>query len=112
MLAWLGDSRVRAWQGRDERTDELGLTWQSADHWTSRDNVDQSQPGLIALPLFSGHRPWIDRVVTYSDGLSDLDGLPVAPDNTQLQDLIDHTTARPTSDDVTFLEVVVSHTPA
>lgn len=105
VLTWLGDSRLRFWGPGGERTSELGDTFHSDQRWSSRVASVRSEPHVAVYPLMDGQRFLINRLVAYSDGLADLDGLRTPPPSPTLQQLIDQTAVSPSSDDVSIVEI-------
>jgi len=100
MLAWLGDMRCRVWTGQQERPLGPGR-FRTEDRWSSR-------RGPVAGPpqLWWGNLAEVDRLMVYSDGLAVLDDWERSPNDDELSGLIEAAGRSPTSDDISFLEVV------
>jgi hypothetical protein len=105
LVAWMGDSRVRVWGARGERSAELGLSVSAAPRWSSKHGPIGGEPGLFVERLTEGATAGLVSLMAYSDGLVDLDGLPQPPSSTAVRELITAAGRAPTSDDITFLEV-------
>jgi len=105
LLAWMGDSRLRFWGPKDERTSELGETFTVAQRWSSRRGAVGGSPNIFLAPLVVAGKRQLAGLAAYSDGLATLDAYPQLPSNQQLQDLISASGASPNSDDISFLEI-------
>jgi hypothetical protein len=99
ILAWMGDSRIRIWGREEERTDQLGATFHTAERWSSH-RGPVGTPHTISLSLAG-----ITRLLLYSDGLAVLDQHKAVLSNDNLAALITTTGEAPNSDDVSILEV-------
>jgi len=111
VLAWMGDSRIRFWNGPVERTAELGDTLRTDERWSSSRGALGGQPHLMVMPLLTPTQA-VTSLMVYTDGLSDLDSLPPPPSNEALMEMIRHTGDKPTSDDATVLEVRLGRAPS
>jgi len=108
MFAWLGDSRLRLWDARSERTAEFGKTFVTAERWSSRRGPVRSQPHVFVAPLLSADgRLTASRVVAYSDGLADLDARAASVSDAELQALMEASRSRPSNDDMSFIEIQI-----
>jgi hypothetical protein len=105
-LVWMGDSRIRLWGPRGERTADLGDAFHTMERWSSR------RGPVGRVHVFTNAVNEIYRLVVYSDGLSILNSaLDQLPTSRDLDALIGATRAAPTSDDASFLEIAISATP-
>lgn len=100
LLCWLGDMRCRVWRNGHE--EKLAGHFRTEDRWSSR-RGPVAGPAQIVLTNLSG----VSRVMVYSDGLASLDDLPEAPSDPALQAAIEAAGRSPTSDDISFLDIVV-----
>lgn len=106
MLAWHGDSRLRIW-GPGGELDLLPVeAFGSTNRWSSRRGAVGGNPFVFAGPLHDGTHAAITRIVAYSDGISILDRFTEPPTNAALQELIDLLDESPTSDDISFIEML------
>jgi len=101
LLCWLGDIRCRLW--RDGREEKLEGLFRTQDRWSSRRGPVAGPPQLHFAPLQG-----LSRLMIYSDGLASLDALPDPPTDEALQAAIDAAGRSPTSDDISFLDIVFS----
>ncbi len=106
LLAWMGDSRLRAWNKNLECSAELGGVFQTAQRWSTQHGPLNGEPSF-SVSAFNQ----FTSLVAYSDGLSSIDRFGGTPPNAVLQDLIDRTGQSPASDDVVFLEVWLDGAP-
>jgi hypothetical protein len=108
VFAWLGDSRLRLWDARCERTGEFGKTFVTAERWSSRRGPVRSQPHVFIAPLLSADgRLTASRLVAYSDGLVDLDARATSLSDAELQSLMEASRSRPSNDDMSFIEIQI-----
>ncbi len=112
LLAWLGDSRLRFWGPRGERSAELGDTFQTEQRWSTSRGPVNGRPHFLAVPLVgSDGQPLVVRLLAYSDGLSLLDDQQEPLTDVDLQDVVATAGESPTSDDISFLEVWLGPVP-
>jgi len=105
VLAWMGDARVRLWNGIVERTRELGDTFHTAQRWSTRQGLVGGELNFFAAPLEYNQQRQFNLLMVYSDGLASLDAIPKSPKNATVQTLIADSAETPNSDDISFLEV-------
>ncbi len=110
-LAWMGDSRLRLWEGDDAHAVDLGGVFETAQRWSTRRGLVGGEPNVYVAPLESAGRS-IKRLMAYSDGLIALDDWNIAPPNHVVQDMITRAGEAATSDDISFLEVWLGSVPA
>jgi len=103
LLAWMGDSRLRLWGNGQEQSQILGDTFRTNQRWSTRNGPIGGTPNCFTSSL-SG----LNRIVVYSDGLTALDSYKTLPDNTAVDRLITHSQSQPQSDDISFLDIVLS----
>lgn len=112
LLAWMGDSRLRFWGPKGERTSELRDTFRTEERWSTKRGVVNGEPHVHLLPLTdSKGNQKVRRLMMYSDGLTLLDEVEESISNFRLKSLILKAGHSPTSDDVSFLEVWLSKVP-
>lgn len=100
LLCWLGDMRCRLWrQGSEEKLPGL---FRTEDRWSSRRGPVAGPPQIHLCSLHG-----LSRLMIYSDGLAALDSLSEAPSDEGLQQAIDAAGRSPTSDDISFLDIVL-----
>ncbi|MEQ8174768.1 MAG: hypothetical protein ABRQ26_06805 [Syntrophomonadaceae bacterium] len=104
VFAWLGDSRLRIWDGEIERSSELPGAFETMQRWSTRRGQLGSTVHAHVRPLLGPHG--VHRIVSYSDGLSILDDSERLLTNWDIQQLIDKTEEQPTSDDISFIEIL------
>lgn len=102
-IAWLGDSRLRLWKDDEEKTSLLGDTFHTSQRWSTSKGPVGGKPHVFIKKL--SEQDMINRVVLYSDGLSGLDSYQTLPDDQTIQRLIDAAGRKPTSDDISFLDI-------
>lgn len=98
-LAWLGDCRCRLWRGGRE-VEPLG-PFRTEERWSSVRGAVGSAPHVHLGPLD------VERLVCYSDGLAALDRHPTPPGPEGIQRLLEEAGRSPTSDDVSYLDVLL-----
>jgi hypothetical protein len=107
LLAWMGDSRLRLWDGSGERTTVFGRTFRTAERWSTRRGPVRGEPHVFVTPLHARDgQLHVSRLMAYSDGLSVLDELQ-SPSDEELVVLVAQSAKKPWSDDVSFIEVRV-----
>jgi hypothetical protein len=112
LLAWMGDSRLRFWGARGERSAEFGDSFHTEQRWSTSRGPVNGRPHFMILPLVAGDGlPEVVRLLAYSDGLSLLDDQYQSLTDIELQDLIATAGESPTSDDVSVLEVWLGPVP-
>lgn len=111
VLAWMGDSRLRLWQGDDVHAADLGGDFETSQRWSTRRGPVGGDPSVFVAPVAQGDRR-VRRLMAYSDGLSTLDGVDEDLSNYTLQDLITQAGKAATSDDVSFLEIWLETVPS
>lgn len=98
--AWMGDSRIRLWDKHQERTEELGIHFNTAERWSSRRGAIGEVHAFVT-PIAT-----VERLVVYSDGLAQFDtSMAESPDNASLDATIEQAGMMPTSDDISFFEL-------
>jgi hypothetical protein len=107
VLSWMGDSRLRLWGPDGERTAQLGDTFLTEQRWSTRHGPVRGLPHLLVASYQIDGYFDLARLAVYSDGLGLLDQLPVPPPNYELDDLITRTGQSPTSDDISFLDILL-----
>lgn len=100
LLTWLGDMRCRIWNGEQELA--VGGLFRTEDRWSSRRGPVAGPPQIFLAELGD-----LSRVVVYSDGLAALDSLPQPPSDDELHKAIEDSRKSPTSDDISFLDVIL-----
>lgn len=103
VFAWLGDSRLRIWDAREEISPRLSGEFQTMQRWSSKRGSLGSMVHVYVSNL--DHKAGIRRVLAYSDGLSCIDGHTAVISNPVLQNLIRQTGEMPTSDDIAMIEL-------
>lgn len=104
VFAWLGDSRLRIWDAETERSLELPGVFETMQRWSTRRGQLGSTVHAHVRPLLGPHG--IHRIVSYSDGLSVLDNNESLLTNWDIQQLINQAEESPTSDDISFIEIL------
>ncbi len=107
VLAWMGDSRLRAWAGAEEITADLGDSFQTAQRWSSRAGPVGGQPSVSVTPVIRESLPALSRLLAYSDGLVELDRLGHPPSGFALADMLARSGEAAASDDCSYLEVAL-----
>ncbi len=99
-LAWMGDSRLRLWGPDGEFTAQLGDTFHTQERWsTRRGRIGELHTFVVPLQD-------LRYLAAYSDGLARLDKTMLRHlRDASIQAVIESTSFRPESDDVSFLEV-------
>lgn len=105
VLARLGDSRLRLWDGASERTADLGRDPDTHERWSSRQGSVTGACHVFVAPAVDPGRPRLTRLLAYTDGLLPLDQHRQAPDDETVGALIARVTAAPTSDDLAFFDL-------
>lgn len=104
-LAWMGDSRLRIWDDNREISANLGGEFATMQRWSTRrgpvGGAVHVYEGTVAGPQA------VRRILAYTDGLSNIDGITELLSSGQLQASIDATADMPTSDDVAVIEVLL-----
>jgi hypothetical protein len=101
LLSWLGDMRCRLWRGAFE--EPVPGEFRTEHRWSSVRGVVSAVPQFVSSDL----RDRVTRVMVYSDGLASLDPLAEPPDDQALLSAIEEAGRSPTSDDISFLDVVL-----
>jgi hypothetical protein len=105
ILAWMGDMRLYLW--RASGPVNPGGIHDTSHRWSSQQGPIGGPVNIYAAPLVPAGDP-VNRLVVYSDGLSNLDSqIDKALSNQALQQIIWDTKARPDSDDVTYFELLL-----
>lgn len=102
-LFWLGDARLKIYQNKHDLTSSLNANWNSKEGWASNKGVHGE------IHSFCTNINEIDTVISYSDGLLPYENqiLPGINADT-LSKAIKSLLHLPKSDDVSFIEVVIS----
>ncbi len=101
-LAWMGDSRIRLWsRTREVSLDLLGDSFHTEERWSSLKGP------VGRLHVYLGPLPAIKRLTVYSDGLTNLNQLPLerSPNSEVIQGWIQAACSSTTSDDISYFEV-------
>jgi hypothetical protein len=101
-LAWMGDTRLQLWMGEDQKTDLLNASWDTNQRWSSHGGLKGGTPGTY-LTNFEE----VDRVIGYSDGFVSVEQKLSQANEADLDSLIQKLLQSPTSDDVSFIDLVV-----
>ncbi|MCW5873714.1 MAG: protein phosphatase 2C domain-containing protein [Anaerolineales bacterium] len=107
-LAWGGDSRLRLWGKGNEVTDTYlpKDSFRTMERWSTHKGV-VGRFHTCVLPLRV-----IDRILAYSDGFSRLDAIShLMPQDSAIDMLMHEATQEPSSDDISFMEVVMNSVP-
>lgn len=103
LLVWAGDCRLRLWLHGEEVTRELlsTETFITRERWSSSKGVIGNLH--LALYPFSS----FDTIVSYSDGLAQIDDAPniFQETNVAIEQYISQTKSLASSDDVSFLQI-------
>jgi hypothetical protein len=107
VLAWLGDSRVRLWNGDGERVDGLADTFTVGAAWSTRDGTVGDEPHVLVDDLTDAQT----YVAAYSDGLAGLDAHARPLFDAELDEAISAAQDAPASDDIALIEVWLTRVP-
>jgi len=102
-LAWAGDTRVRMWSNELEKTSRLGGQFLTQERWSTVNGVIGEGPHVYTSTAHGA----INKLHIYTDGLIALDDWTTAPTDGELTAMLEHSLTKPTSDDITFLELEV-----
>lgn len=112
LLAWMGDSRLRVWDGNREIFQEYASTFKTMQRWSSSRGAVGGEPHVYASPLMDENgKPGVQRLLAYSDGLASLDKDDLRMVNSQLQGVINRLWDSPSSDDVSLLDLWLDASP-
>ncbi|MFI2858362.1 hypothetical protein ACH6EH_14670 [Paenibacillus sp. JSM ZJ436] len=100
-LAWQGDSRLRLFQQQVEVASPFLGTFRTGDRWSTRTGP-KGTPNVFECRLQAAGDY---RLLLYSDGLSDLDGISEVVPDEHLQVLMDARHTEGLEDDACFLEI-------
>jgi hypothetical protein len=103
LVAWLGDTRLRLWGSSGEQTRLLGNTFHTNERWSTAAGPVGSSPHMFITKL--NEQDMINRLCVYSDGLSELDSFKKMPADEDIQEVIEASLKKPTSDDISFLDI-------
>ncbi len=110
-FTWMGDSRLRLWQGQKELVQPAEGKFNTNERWsTTKGPVGKLHLLIISLDDF-------DHLITYSDGFSCLDNAYRSKrteqpfSNHAIDAFIDDAALRPSSDDISFLEIWTKPAP-
>jgi len=108
-LAWMGDSRLRLWDSKQEKSSTLlgNENFQTKERWSSH----RGRIGSLHTIILSTSQ--IDRCILYSDGLAKLDRKVgnLIPSSTTLEQLMEDSHHFPASDDISYLEIFFGSKP-
>ena len=110
-FAWMGDSRLRLWNDETEVTHLLGESFHTNERWSTRKGA-VGDVHVITLPSSA-----FNHLITYSDGFSYLDKaftqeVAVHPwSHHIINQFMSDASRRPSSDDISFLEVWLGKKP-
>jgi hypothetical protein len=112
-FAWMGDSRLKVWQGKEEILAPFEGRFLTSERWSTRKGP-VGELHLITLSLSE-----LDHFTAYSDGLSILDSrfknrktnnIPLS--DVHINDAIEQSGRLPSSDDISFLDLWIGgHQP-
>lgn len=111
IFAWMGDSRLRLWHGARELTAPFAGLFKTSERWsTVKGPVGEAHLAFVALTEF-------DHLAVYSDGFSYLDDAYKtareghAFSHRAINEFMAEAALRPSSDDISFLEIWTTPTP-
>lgn len=107
ILAWMGDTRLRLWDGNKERTADLGDAFHTSERWSSRTGPVGGEPHLLCFPINKAELNYICRLAVYSDGLASLDTFSELPEDGQIIKLTQQAYQSAISDDISFLDIKI-----
>lgn len=103
LLVWQGDIRCRVWSGDVEETSErLGSRFHTTQQWNSVTGPVGGMPHVYESRLLQGGAG--GELLLYTDGLGILDSYPRVSAH-QLSECSDNEAMRPSSDDISYLQV-------
>jgi len=113
VFSWIGDSRIRFWGPRGERSKELGDNFLTRQRWSTKHGVVGGNPHIFLSPLIDekSEEFTITRIMAYSDGLLDLNNITQPLSNLALKTLMLEADLSATSDDISFLEIWIGPVP-
>ncbi|MGE5458822.1 MAG: protein phosphatase 2C domain-containing protein [Methanobacterium sp.] len=106
VFAWLGDSRLRIFNDRQEITPLLPGAFETMQRWSSKRGSLGSMVHVYVSTI--NGLAGIRRVLAYTDGLSSLDGHTAVLSNQILQNLMQQAGEMPTSDDIAMVELLLA----
>ena len=104
-FAWMGDSRLRFWGPKGERTAELGDTFKTFERWSSARGLLEGEPHTFVDSLVKDGNYQVLRILAYSDGIAGLDQCSESLTNADLSALINSANGSASSDDISVIEV-------
>lgn len=111
ILAWMGDSRLKAWCKGNDKPIDLGGVFNTDQRWATNRGLLNGNP-YIYMTTLGAEEQEIDRIVSYSDGLYALDNWDTEPSNAHIEEMIAHAGQSSTSDDISLLEIWLGAAPA
>lgn len=103
LLAWLGDSRLKLYRGRRDRTDLLAAKWNSAQRWSSKNGIIGGDP-----QYYCGTLRELNRLIAYSDGFESVEDKLSRVGEIELTRLVYKLLETPESDDASLLDIRIS----
>ena len=99
-LFWLGDARMRVWNNREERSQELNGQWLSEQSWSTKHGV------LGEIFAFHSTLDKVSQIFAYSDGLEPYEHtIEPAIGSDRLNQIFDESRNASGSDDISFLDI-------
>jgi len=105
IFAWMGDSRLRLWNQAGDITNKLGNTFQTMQRWSTKRGMVGSKVHLYQSSLTESDQ--LIRIAAYSDGLVSFDEIGDIVSNTKITELIRQADEGATSDDISFIEIII-----
>lgn len=102
LLAWMGDSRLRLWGDGIEWSSSLPGEFRTAERWSTRRGLVGTTPHVFVSGL-TKHA--FTHLAAYSDGFAALDVWEDLPDDRTLQAVLESSFRKPTSDDVSLIDL-------
>ncbi|MDQ0243745.1 serine/threonine protein phosphatase PrpC [Bacillus fengqiuensis] len=103
LLAWQGDSRLRMWGEEGEQTHLLGNRFLTKQRWSTSKGPVGGEPNVFVTRL--SNDGVLNKLLIYTDGLSELDRLSYSPTSEKLHDHIQLANEKPGSDDLSLMEI-------
>ncbi len=107
LFAWMGDSFLRTWLGERETSAALFHSNDTKQRWSTAKGLVNGPLNHFCGSLVEGGHYIFDHLVAYSDGLSTFNDVKKPLPDPVLREAIVTASALPTSDDISYLEIVI-----
>lgn len=106
-VCWMGDMRLWLWDASGEQIELPGAAWITRERWSTRTGPRNGSPRTAVLPLRH-----IARITVHSDGVGNRAEELATVTLDRLNALAATLAAAPASDDVSILDIALTHVEA